>query len=181
MIDLTEPVTDRDHARGPSSASVTLVEYADFECPFCARAYPVVRELERRYGDQLRVVFRHNPIGRTHPHAHLAAQASEAAALQGAFWPMHDALFEHQDALEERDLVERARALGLDVARFERDLRSPSVVERVHADEVGAVRSGVVGTPTFFNNGVHFRDKPDLEGLAGAIEAARGGMTILGS
>jgi protein-disulfide isomerase len=179
MIDLAEPITDRDHARGPSSASVTLVEYGDFECPFCARAYPVVRDLERRYADDLRVVFRHNPIGREHPHAHLAAQASEAAALQGKFWPMHDALFEHQNALEEHDLVERARSMGIDITRFERDLRSHAVVDRVHADEVSAVRSRVIATPTFFVNGVHFRDKPDLDGLARAIEAARGGMSIL--
>jgi protein-disulfide isomerase len=179
MIELAQPVTEADHARGPASAPVTLVEYADFECPFCARAYPVVRELERRFPDDLRVVFRHNPIGRTHPHAHLAAQASEAAALQGKFWPMHDALFEHQDALEKRDLVERARALGLDMARFEADLESHPVTERVHADELGAVSSRVIATPTFFVNGLHYRDKPVLDDLAGAIEAARGGMSIL--
>jgi protein-disulfide isomerase len=179
MIDLAQPVTDHDQARGPSAATVTLVEYGDFECPFCARAFPVVRELQRTFPDDLRFVFRHNPIGREHPHAHLAAQASEAAALQGHFWPMHDSLFERQDALEERDLVERARSLGLDLARFERDLRSHPVIERVHEDEVGAVRSRVIGTPTFFVNGVHFREKPDLEDLSRAIEAGRGGVGVL--
>jgi protein-disulfide isomerase len=179
MIDLTEPVTDRDHVRGPSSAPVTLVEYGDFECPFCARAYPVVRKLEAAFSDDLRVVFRHNPIGRDHPHAHLAAQASEAASLQERFWAMHDALFEHQGALDEKELLERARALGLDVPRFESDLRSHAVVDRVHADEVGALRSRVIATPTFFVNGVHFRDKPDLESMTNAIEAARGGMGVL--
>jgi protein-disulfide isomerase len=179
MIDLAQPVTDLDHTRGSRSAPVTLVEYGDFECPFCARAYPVVRELERSFTEDLLVVFRHNPIGREHPHAHLAAQASEAAALQGKFWEMHDSLFEHQDRLEERDLVERARAMGLDLARFERDLRSHPVIERVHADEVGAVHSRVISTPTFFVNGVHFREKPDLDALSRAIEAGRGGMGVL--
>ena len=173
-VDLKTPVTAKDHAIGAPEAPVTLVEYGDFDCPFCARAQPVVKRLVQHFGPKLRFVFRHNPRGEEHPHAHSAAEAAEAAALQGKFWPMHDRLFERQNALEQRDLTGYARELELDVKRFEADMRSPAVVKRVKEDEVGGLRSGVIGTPTFFVNGVHFRDKPDFESLSAAIDALLG-------
>jgi len=157
--------------RGAPHGRVTLVEYGDFDCPFCGEAYPVVRTLLERFDSRLRFVFRHNPRGELHPHARLAAQAAEAAALQGQFWPMHDLLFEHPGALEEPALLSYALSLKLERAAFEAALHSPDVRSRVRDDEVGGLHSGVIGTPTFFINGVHFRDKPDLETLGGAIAA----------
>lgn len=171
--DLTEPVSQRDHTRGGPNASVTLVEYGDFQCPYCAKAYPVVRELERRFGDDLLVVFRHNPRSFDHPRASFAAEAAEAAAEQGKFWEMHDLLFEHQSALEDIDLVAYAKRLDLDLNRFTADLRSRKHTKRVHADELSGVQSKVISTPTFFINGTHYRDTPDLETLSKAIESAR--------
>jgi protein-disulfide isomerase len=171
-LDLKIPVTAADHAIGPETATVTLVEYGDFDCPFCARAYPAVKELVQRFGAKLRFVFRHNPRGEEHPYARVAAEAAEAAGLQGKFWPMYELLFERQSsALGERDLAGYARELDLDLDRFTNDLRSPKVVKRVKEDEIGGLRSAVVGTPTFFVNGRHFRDKPDFETLAAAIQA----------
>jgi formate-nitrite transporter family protein len=171
--DLMEPVTPGDHARGPQSAAVTLVEYGDFQCPYCAHVYPVVRELEQRFGADLRVVFRHNPRAFDHPRAAYAAEAAEAAGEQGRFWEMHDQLFEHQSALEDRDLLSYARTLGLDLERFGADLSERRHKARVHADELGGVRSHVISTPTFFINGQRFGDTPDLESLSRAITAAR--------
>jgi hypothetical protein len=171
-MDLKKAVAKRDHVRGGEHASVTLVEYGDFDCPFCAEAYPVVKALGARFGADLRFVFRHNPRGELHPNAHLAAEAAEAAALQGKFWKMHDALFEHAKALDRASLTRYAKDLGIDVARFEADLAAPAVKARVKADEVGGLESGVIGTPTFFIDGKHFRDKPDFDTLARAIEAA---------
>jgi protein-disulfide isomerase len=170
-MDLHVPVSARDHVRGAPHGRLTLVEYGDFDCPFCAEAYPVVRALLEQFDHQLRFVFRHNPRGELHPHARLAAQAAEAAALQGQFWPMHDLLFEHTGALEEPALLGYAHTLELERGKFEADLHSPAVRERVREDEVGGLRSGVIGTPTFFINGAHFRDKPDRATLGGALEA----------
>lgn len=171
-LDLKIPVTTADHAVGSETAAVTVVEYGDFDCPFCARAYPVVKQLMQHFAAKLRFVFRHNPRGEQHAYARVAAEAAEAAGLQGNFWQMHDLLFERQkDSLEQRDLVGYARELDLDVERFTSDLRSAKVGKRVKDDEVGGLRSAVVGTPTFFVNGRHFRDKPDFETLAAAIQA----------
>lgn len=160
-----------DHARGPASAKVTLVEYGDFACLFCARAVPVLRELEQRFGSDVRLVFRHNPRGFDDPHEPKAAEAAEAAAEQGKFWEMHDLLFAHQDALEVPDLVGYATALGLDVAKFTANLEAGAHRGRVHADERSGVRSHVISTPSFFINGKHFSDTPDVARLGDAIEA----------
>ena len=168
-MDLKVPVSERDHVRGNRKARVSLVEYGDFDCPFCAQAFPVVRRLLEQFPTELAFVFRHNPRGELHPHARLAAQAGEAAALQNRFWEMHDLLFEHSGTLEEVALVRYARELEVDVDRFQSDLHSAAVRERVRDDEVGGLRSGVIGTPTFFVNGAHFRDKPDFESLSRAI------------
>lgn len=171
---LAVSISSADHQRGPDTAAVSLVEYGDFACPFCAAAYPVVRELLLHYRTSLRFVFRHNPRGGLHEGAHLAARGAEAAARQHQFWAMHDLLFERGAPASEAELAGYAALLGLDMAEFERDLHAPSVAARVRADEVGGLRSGVVGTPSFFLNGLHFRDKPDLETLFKAV-----GTTLL--
>jgi protein-disulfide isomerase len=172
MTDLSQPVSARDHLRGSPSAKVTLVEYGDFECPFCARAVPVIRTLEQRFGEDLCLAFRHNPRAFAHPHAPLAAEAAEAAADQGKFWEMHDLLFSHQNALDEADLALYAKELGLDTAKFAENLRSRAHRERVHSDELSGVQSQVISTPTFFINGTRFSDTPDIERLGAAIQAA---------
>jgi protein-disulfide isomerase len=159
---------ERDHVLGPSDAPVTLVEYGDFECPFCARSYPAVRAIRRELGDQLRFVFRHFPRPE-HPHARHAAEAAEAASAQGHFWQMHNMLFEHQSALEDKDLVGYAAAIGLDVGRFEHDLTTHVYLERVHTDLQSAARSGAHGTPTFFINGAKHEGADTFDDLMGAI------------
>jgi protein-disulfide isomerase len=153
---LTPPVTDRDHADGPAHAPIILVEYGDYECPFCARAYPIVKALRAALESQLRLVFRNFPLTQTHPHAQHAAEAAEAAAVQGRFWEMHDLLFEHQDALDDRDLIGYAGSLGLDLERFVSELESGTYRRRVREDFRSGVRSGVNGTPTFFVNGERY-------------------------
>jgi protein-disulfide isomerase len=171
-FDLSDPVSARDHLRGAASAKVILVEYGDFECPFCARAEPVVRALLARFDKDLGFVFRHNPRVHDHPHARKAAEAAEAAGDQGKFWEMHDLLFSRQSALEEKDLIAYAKGLGLDTDRFAQALRSGAHHERVHGDELSGVRSHVISTPTFFVNGARFNDTPDQEHLGAAVEAA---------
>jgi protein-disulfide isomerase len=154
--DLKPPVGESDHVAGPGDAPVTLVEYGDYECPHCGRAHPVVKRVQRELGSQLRFVFRHFPLAEAHPHAQLAAQAAEAAGAQGKFWEMHDMLFEHQDALEGDDIVGYAESVGLDVARFARDIEAGTYAKRVRDDFRSGVRSGVNGTPTFFVNGARY-------------------------
>jgi protein-disulfide isomerase len=168
-VTLTPPVSPRDHARGGGAAAVTLVEYGDFDCPYCVDAYPILRALMRRFDAQLRFVFRHDPRTDLHPNALIAARASEAAALQGAFWRMHDRLFERRGALDEAALLEHALALRLDATRFMADLRDAHVLARVRADQIGALRSGVVGAPTYFLEGHHFWGISDFETLADVI------------
>jgi len=153
---LDPPVSARDHSQGPAGARVTLVEYADFECPSCGEAYPLVKAIERAFGDNLRLVFRHFPLRASHPHALAAARAAEAAAEQGRFWQMHDRLFERQQALADDDLHRHARKLGLDPDRFARALVAPASEQRVLADLAGGSRSGVRGTPTFFIHGARY-------------------------
>jgi protein-disulfide isomerase len=150
---LTPAVNQRDHTLGPADAPVTLVEYGDFECPYCRMAHPIVKALRRTLGDRLRVVFRHFPLAEVHPHARHAAEAAEAAGAQGKFWEMHEMLFAHQDALEDEDLVEYAATLGLDVDRFARELAGGTYRQRVRDDFRSGMRSGANGTPTFFVNG----------------------------
>jgi protein-disulfide isomerase len=153
---LTPPVSEADHAAGPDDAPVALVEYGDYECPYCGMAHPIVKKAQEDLGSQLRFVFRNFPLAEAHPHARLAAQAAEAAGAQGKFWEMHDTLFEHQDALEVADLIGYAKSLGLDTAKFERDLEAAAYVKRVRDDFRSGVRSGVNGTPTFFMNGARY-------------------------
>jgi Na+:H+ antiporter, NhaA family len=171
---LTVPVdADRDHVRGPVDAPVTLVEYGDFQCPFCGAAHPVVESVRATMGDDLQFVFRHFPLTTMHPNAEPAAEAAEAAGSQGRFWPMHDSLFLHQDRLAAPDLVARAHALHLDVDRFTAELADRSHAGRVREDFLGGVRSGVNGTPTFFVNGIRYDGPVDLPGLLDAAQRAR--------
>jgi Na+/H+ antiporter NhaA len=173
IVDLAAPVDrERDHIRGPEEAPVTLVEYGDFECPFCGQAEPVVRELLRDFGD-LRYVWRHLPLNDVHPRAQLAAEAAEAAADQGAFWEMHDLLLEHQDALRPSDLTGHAERLGLDAERFAADLDKHVGAARVAEDVDTADLSGVSGTPTFFVNGRRHSGAYDIETLTKAVRTAR--------
>ena len=169
---LRVPVTDEDHAQGSASAPVTLVEYGDYECPNCGHARPIVQEVQRQLGTLLRFVYRNFPLRESHPHAQHAAEAAEAAAAQGRFWDMHDALFEHQRALDDAHLVQYARAVGLDERRFTEALTSHEFAARVRRDFMGGVRSGVNGTPTFFINGVRYDDSLDDATLVSAVRAA---------
>jgi protein-disulfide isomerase len=168
---LTVPVTDRDHTVGPSNAAVTLLEYGDYECPYCGRAHREVKQAIRTMGDDVRFAFRHFPLAQIHPHAYGAALAAEAAGAQGAFWPMHDVMFEHQDRLATRDLVSYAKALGLDVGRFVDDLEQRRYEPKVREDFMSGVRSGVNGTPTFFINGVRHNGPWDAPSLVAALRA----------
>jgi protein-disulfide isomerase len=174
LLDL-DPSIDpaRDHIRGPLDASVMLVEYGDLECPYCGRAEPIVRQLLREFGDDLAFAFRHYPLTDVHPHAELAAEATEAAAAQGRFWEMHDLLFIHQDALGFADLLGYAEELGLDIDRFVDDLRENRYAQHVSEDAVSGDRSGVSGTPTFFINGSRHYGAYDLATLTAAVRAAR--------
>lgn len=169
---LTKPVSERDHVRGSAKALVTLVEYGDFECPHCGRAYPVVEELIENLGDRLRFVFRHFPLTQAHPHALQAAEAAEAAGAQGKFWEMHDTLFEHQNALDDVHLLGYAAALELDVATFKRSLATKAFEARIRDDVVAGARSGVNGTPTFFIQGYRYDGYPDFSSLMTALEDA---------
>src|SRR5207247_42657 len=153
---LTPPVSAGDHIAGPDDAPVTLVEYGDYECPYCGMAYPIVKRAQRELGNRLRFVFRNFPLAESHPHARLAAQGAEAAAAQGRFWEMHDMLFEHQYALETEELIGYAKGLGLDAVQFTRDLEAGTYAKRVRDDFRNGVRSGVNGTPTFFMNGTRY-------------------------
>jgi protein-disulfide isomerase len=170
---LTVPVSDgRDHIQGSADAPVTLVEYGDYECPYCGAAYPIVKEVQARMGDRLRFVFRNFPITTSHPHAEQAAEAAEAAAAQDRFWEMHDALYENQKRLRDEDLRAYAEELGLDIERFAGELGEHVHEARVHEDFLSGVRSGVNGTPTFYLNGVRHDDSYELETLLAAVEQA---------
>lgn len=167
--ELYPPVNPKkDHIRGPVDAPLTLVEYGDFECPFCSTATGSVHELQDRLGDQLRYVFRHLPLD-MHPHAPLAAEASEAAHAQGKFWEMYDRLYAHQDELTERDLMIHAHAIGLDVEQFTRELIESKYSTKVRAHADSADASGVQGTPTFFINGIRHVGPYDAETLAARL------------
>ncbi|HEV3288032.1 MAG TPA: Na+/H+ antiporter NhaA [Streptosporangiaceae bacterium] len=178
ILDLAVPVDPRrDHLRGPLDAPVTVVEYGDFECPYCGRAEPAVRELLADFGD-VRYVWRHLPLTDVHPHAQPAAEAAEAAAAQGAFWEMHDALLDHQDELRPADLARYAAQLGLDGARFGKDLGKHTGAARVAEDVDSADLSGVSGTPTFFINGQRHQGAYDIAALSAAVLAARARAAI---
>jgi protein-disulfide isomerase len=166
------PVTEgRDHIQGPLDAAVTLVQYGDYECPYCGAAYPIIKEVQARMGERLRFVFRNFPITTSHPHAEQAAEAAEAAATQGKFWQMHDLLYENQRRLRDQDFRAYAEKLGLDVERFNKELAEHVHAERIHEDFLSGVRSGVNGTPTFYINGARHDGSYEIETLLGALVA----------
>ena len=169
LVRLAVPVGPDDHVRGPADARVTLVEYGDFECPYCGVAYPVIKALEKTYAETLRVVFRSFPLLQ-HRHAQAAAEAAEFAADHGAFWELHDTLFEHQRALDVPHLLGYARTLGLDDAALGQALREHTYAGIVDEVKQGGEESGIPGSPAFFLNGVLFEDEPTRENLAHAID-----------
>lgn len=166
---LAVPVGNGDHVRGRPDAPVTLVEYGDFECPFCKAAYPIVEQVRERFGPRLRFVYRHFPMATMHPHARGAARATEAAAGQhpAAFWAMHDLLYEHRGPPDEETLLDVARSLGLSTDRLRADMDSETVDRAVQEDFVGGARSGVNGTPTFYVDGIRY-DGPHTASMLGA-------------
>jgi protein-disulfide isomerase len=171
---LIVPVSARDHIRGPANAPVTLVEYGDYQCPYCGLANPIVDEIRRELGDGLRFVFRNFPLTEVHPHAEHAAEIAEAAGMHHKFWEMHDMLYAHQRALDDQHLAEYATSLGLPASDIKRALAQHTYLERVRADFMGGVRSGVNGTPTFFINDVRHDGSFDRDTLLAAIaDAAR--------
>lgn len=173
MADLIEPVTAEDHMRGDMRARVTLVEYGDFECPYCRAAYPVVQDILERFDEPVRFVFRHFPLRPIHPHAEHAAESAEAAeSLAGRFWDMHDLLFEHQEQLEDEWLVRYAAALELPVEKFTAFLAAHAFQPRVERDLMSGLESEVIGTPAFFINGARHAPPPTFHALTDAIRKA---------
>jgi protein-disulfide isomerase len=169
---LAEPVTARDHVRGPATARVTLVQYGDFQCPFSGEAWGIVLGLQRRHPDDIRYVFRNFPLSHVHPDAQSAAEAAEAAAAQGKFWEMYDLLFENQRWLEDGDLLAYAAQIRLNVERFGREMRAHMHASRIREDVTGGRKAGVQGTPTFFVNGLQQGSPSDSETLLAACSAA---------
>jgi NhaA family Na+:H+ antiporter len=167
---LTPPLGRDDHVDGPPDAPLELVMYGDFQCPFCTAAQPILRRVRDRLGDRLRFAFRHYPLRDKHPDAERAAQASEAAAAQGAFWPMHDALYGLRGELGLDDVVAAAARLGLDADRVRSELLAGTHAARVQADVESGDAGGVGGTPTFFVNGVRHTGSFDAQSLIGALE-----------
>lgn len=170
MSTLKIPVTSEDHAQGPETAEVTLVEYGDYECPHCGRAYPIVTQVQKHFGKRLRFVFRNFPLSEMHPHAEAAAEVAEFAGSQGKFWEMHDLLFENQARLGDALFAELGKKLKLSTTAMQQALEQGTFEARVRADFSGGVRSGVNGTPTFFINGHRHDGSFDFETLVSAID-----------
>jgi protein-disulfide isomerase len=173
---LVKDVGPRDHVQGPADAPVTLLEYGDYQCPYCGAAHPIVKALQRHLGDNLRFAFRHFPLATIHEYAEGAAEAAEAAGAQGKFWQMHDTLFENQPALDIESLVGYAEELGLDVERFATEMENQVYAPRVREDFISGIRSGVNGTPTFFINGARHEGTFDFETMLEAIQARMQGL-----
>jgi protein-disulfide isomerase len=169
---LTVPVGERDHIQGPATAPITLVEYGDYQCPYCGQAYPIVKKLQEKLGKRLRFVFRNFPLSTMHPHAEHAAEAAETAGTHGKFWEMHDMLYENQEELEDGALVQYASTIGLDPTQFTSEMTKHTQAARVREDFMSGARSGVNGTPTFFINGIRHDDSFDFDVLLKAMEAA---------
>jgi protein-disulfide isomerase len=166
-------VGNDDHTLGRADAPLTLLEYGDYECGYCRLAHPVVASVRARLGDRLCFVFRNMPLSEVHPHAELAAEAAEAAAAQGKFWQMHDALFEHRPPLSSTAIAALARRLELDMPRFHDDLTTHRFHERVQRDFLGAIKSGVAGTPAFFIDGEMYAGAAEENALTAALQAPR--------
>jgi protein-disulfide isomerase len=163
------PMPNRDHIQGPIDAPMTLLEYGDYECPYCGEAYPVVKEIQKRMGNLVCFAFRNFPLVNAHPHAQHAAEAAEAAAVQGRFWEMHDLLYENQRALEDDDIAGYASAMHLDASRLLREILAGTHAPRVREDFRSGARHDVNQTPTFFVNGVRYDGEIDVEELLAAL------------
>jgi len=171
IVRLKNPVTEQDHASGPETAPVTLLEYGNFECIHCGRAYPVIKQVQKLLGDNLCFVFRHFPPVQTHPHSLRAAEAAESAAAQQKFWQMHDELFSHQAALEDRDLSNYAKRIGLNLERFSHDMTEHSFLQQIDADyQRSLFDEHITGTPTLYLNEARYTGATDFEGLLHAIK-----------
>ncbi|SPQ01602.1 Protein-disulfide isomerase [Candidatus Sulfobium mesophilum] len=168
---LTQPVSAGDHVEGPADAALTLVEYGDYQCPYCGAAYPVVKRSQKTLGKKLRFVFRNFPLTQEHRYALIAAEAAEAAAVQGKFWEMHDLLFEQQNLLKPEILHLWAKRIGLNVEQFEKDIKQGVVEKLIQEDRQSGIRSGVNGTPTFFINGTRYDGSSDYHSLLTALES----------
>lgn len=168
---LTPPVNKDDHIQGPANAAVTVVEYGDYECPYCGEVVPWIQTIQRQMGDRMRFVFRNLPLPQ-HPYAEVAAEAAEAAAAQGKFWQMHDLLYQHQQALEPEHLAQYAQQIGLNVDEFVQALRNHAGHARIERDAQSGMESGVQGTPTFFINGSQYQGPLSEQAIAQAVEGA---------
>jgi protein-disulfide isomerase len=170
---LKPPVSASDHMQGQDDAFVTLVEYADYQCPYCGDAHPVIKRLQKSLGKKLRFVFRNFPLAQAHPFALLAARAAEAAELQGKFWEMHDMIFENQEQLEPEVLPVWAHQIGLDVNQFAKAVSEGQVTKRIEDDYASGLESGVDGTPSFFINGARYEGEDDYDSLRDALLDAK--------
>lgn len=171
MAQLHPPVNENDHVKGPTIASIELVEYGDYQCPHCGAAYPVVKAIEKAYAGNLKFVFRNFPLSEAHPYAEAAAFAAEAAGRQDKFWQMHDIIFENQYKMNVESLYDFAHTLKLDMRRFEKDFADGEIAEKVESDFESGVRSGVNGTPSFFINGYKYNGMHDFESLTGTLDS----------
>ncbi len=171
MSKLKPPVNAQDHMRGDPKSDIILVEYGDFQCPHCGAAYPIVKQIEKKYSKDLAFVFRQFPLSESHPFAMAAAVASEAAAMQGKFWEMHALLFEYQSRLNAATILHHAKTLELDMARFEKDIQDPALFKKVEASFESGIVSGVNGTPSFFINGRKYNGYYDFNSISAAIAA----------
>jgi protein-disulfide isomerase len=172
IVKLTLPVSLRDHIQGKDTSPLTLLEYGDYECPYCGQAYPIIKQVQKHFGPKLRFVFRNFPVSQIHPHAQHAAEAAECAATQNKFWEMHDYLYEHQQALDDKHLEKYASELALDLARFKNDMSMHVHAARVREDFLSGVRSGVNGTPTFYIDNTRYNGSWDLETLLETLRSA---------
>jgi protein-disulfide isomerase len=165
-VKLNLPVSiSRDHIQGPDNAPVTLVEYGDYECLYCGQAYPIIKKVQDNLGGNLRFVFRNFPLTQVHPHAQKAAEAAEEASAQNKFWDMHDSLYEHQQALEDKDLEKYAGIIGLNLDRFNDNIKNHVHVSRIREDFLSGIQSGVNGTPSFYINEIRYDGSWDLDSL----------------
>jgi protein-disulfide isomerase len=167
---LTPAVSARDHAEGRADAPLTLVEYGDYQCPYCGAAYPVVKRLQKLFSKKLRFVFRNFPLTQAHPYAMVAAEAAEAAALQGKFWQMHDLIYENQENLEPGILASWVELVGLDLEEFRTAIKQGEIAKRIKEDRTSGIQSGVNGTPCFFINGARYDDAADYDRLRAVLE-----------
>jgi protein-disulfide isomerase len=174
MSKLKPAINSNDHIQGDPHAPIELLEFGDYQCPHCGRAYPIIKRVQQAMGSKLKFVFRNFPLAEIHPNATNAAIASEAASAQGKFWEMHDIIFEHQEHLGNSHLLKYAEKIGLDVAKFEKDFQSPAFLEKVEADFESGVRSGVNGTPSFFINGAKYNGNWEEVDLLEYLQALEG-------